>query len=529
MTSYTRWLIAGAAVLAALTGAAPAWAQKYGGVIRFTLQSNPPDLSIHETAVTESPFALGPVYNSVVAFDLFKTPESLETIVPELAESWAWDASGTALTFRLRPGIRWHDGKPFTGRDVKYTFDAIRGATQIGLKLNPRKLWYVNVAEITAAGDHEVTFRVKRPQPSLLAILAAGLSPVYPAHRTGGEIRTGAMGTGPFKLKQFVPDQRIELVKNPDYFVKGRPYLDGALFFVLKSQAAQIGALIGKQVDLATTMATPKSVYEQLKAANAGLAFQETVTAATYNLIVNTRRPPFDNLRLRQAVNLAMDRNALLRSLQGGGIPGSAMIPQPYGVWGLTPEQLADLPGYGDPAKNKAEARRILAEEGYTAEKPLKVKVTVRTFPTHVPWAAWAAGELKSVGIDAELRQIDTGAWYGALARRDFDLGFNATSVAIDDPDAAFYENYACGSQRNYSDYCNVELMKKVDAQSIETDHAKRLRVVNEIDIQLQREVARPYLAYRTDYYPHYPYVKNWNPHPSIYNGWRLTEVWLDR
>jgi len=513
-----------------LGSAADGYAQKHGGVLRTFIANNPTDLSLHENTWPTTSFPMAPVYSNLVVFDTFQVQERPETIQPELAESWSWEDGNRALTFRLRKGVKWHDGRPLTAADVKHTFDIVRGVSPMRLKLNPRKLWYFNVEEITTKGDNQVTFRLKRPQPSLLSMLASGWSAVYPADRPPAQWRTSAMGTGPFKLKRYVRDQRIELEKNRDYFVPQRPYLDGIHFYVLKGQATQNAALMARQVDSTYPSQTTRPMYEQLKAANVSLAFIETVANGTLNIIVNTRKPPFNEPRLREVVNLALDRNSVIRTIyQNGAVPGTAVIPAPWGLWGLTKEQIQKLPGYGDPAANKAEARRLLAAEGYTEQNPLHVEVTARAQDAYVQPAVWVMSELKAVGIQTKLVQVDPGVWSGMQARRDFQLAVNATAVAIDDPDAALYENYACGSQRNLSDYCNPELEKKFDLQSVEFDFAKRHKLVQEIDTQLQREVARPYLAYRIYYYAHYPFVKNWIPHASSYNAWRMQEVWLDK
>ncbi|MBI4083506.1 MAG: ABC transporter substrate-binding protein [Candidatus Lambdaproteobacteria bacterium] len=521
-------LVVGA--LTTLGASGDAQAQKYGGVLQATIRSNPPDLSIHESAVVDTTESMQPVYNNVVVFDVFQKLETLETVVPDLAESWNWSADGKELRFKLRSGVTWHDGKPFTSEDVKHTFDVVRGVSKARLKLNPRKLWYANVKEIVTRGDHEVVFKVGRYQPSLVVLLACGCSPVYPAHVSPAALRTTAVGTGPFKLKEYVREQRVALEKNRAYFVKGRPYLDGVVLNIIRNPTSQNAALVSGQVDVGTINDTPKPLYDQLKAADPTVQFVPTPSNATLNIIVNTKKPPLNDLRLRQAVNLAMDRNALIRSIyQNGAVPGGAMIPAPYGYWGLTPEQLKTMPGYGDPEANKSEARKLLAEAGYGPNRPLKIVISTRTNLAYTGPAAWMISQLADVGVQAEMKSIDTGTWYGMVARRDFQLGMNATAIGVDDPDAVLYENYACNSQRNYSDYCNPELEKQFDAQSVETDKAKRQQLVREIDMTLQREVARPYLAYRTFYYAHRAYVKNWLPHTSIFNGWRMQEVWLDK
>ncbi|MBI4083975.1 MAG: ABC transporter substrate-binding protein [Candidatus Lambdaproteobacteria bacterium] len=507
-----------------------AMAQKYGGTLRAIVRGNPPDLSIHETVWVSCTAPMSPTYNNLVVFDTFQRKESPDTIRPELAESWQWGSDNQELTFSLRKDVRWHDGKPFTSKDAKHTFDVVRGAATQKLKLNPRKEWYLNVKEIVTNGDHEVTFRLKRPQPALLSMLAAGYSPIYAAHVDPALLRTTSMGTGPFKLKSYVRDQRIELVKNPDYHVQGRPYLDGAHFFIMKSEAAEIGALVGRQVDAGGIVATPLPTKLQLEEANVGLRFIQGIVTGGVNIMINTRKPPFSDPNLRVAVNLAMDRNSLVKSVfQGGAQAGSALLPVPWGSWGPSLDELETLPGFGDPQKNKAEARRLLAEAGYTPEKPLRVKVSTRAIPHYVKSALWAVGELTAVGIQAELDQIEPSLFLAKVFRREFEMGINLTAVGIDDPDPNFYENYTCGSNRNFSDYCNDAFMKKVDEQSVQTDFARRRKMAQALDMQLQREGVRPYLAYMYDYYPHQSYVKNWIPHNIVFSGWRLTEVWLDK
>jgi peptide/nickel transport system substrate-binding protein len=150
-----------------------------------------------------------------VLFDPLKKQENVSTIIGELAEKWEWQDGGKALAFTLRTGVKWHDGQPFTSKDVKYTFDLVREApgAPAKLRVNPRKLWYENVADIEMPGADAVVFRLKRPQPSLILMLAAGYSPVYPAHVPPAELRTKCVGTGPFKLKEYRPGEYVDLVK----------------------------------------------------------------------------------------------------------------------------------------------------------------------------------------------------------------------------------------------------------------------------------------------------------------------------
>jgi len=195
-----RGIATSAALLAGALAGPNALAQKSGGILRIPASNSPASMSIHEESTR---FAVTPamsVFNNVVLFDQHIAQNNFDAIRPELAESWAWNEDGTALTFKLRQGVKWHDGKPFTAADVKCTWDMLAGKTNDKLRINPRKSWYRNLEEMATNGDYEVTFRLKRPQPSLLALLASGASPVYPCHVSSAQMRQHPIGTGPFKF-----------------------------------------------------------------------------------------------------------------------------------------------------------------------------------------------------------------------------------------------------------------------------------------------------------------------------------------
>src|ERR1700720_3836053 len=163
----TRLAVAAATFVALIMAAAPTHAQKQGGTLKISHRDNPPSASIHEesTISVNQPFMA--VFNNLVLFDPNEKVNSPDHIVPDLAESWAWDDSKTKLTFKLRSGVKWHDGKPFTAKDVKCTFDALMGGEDKSeiIRKNPRKIWYVNLKDVTTNGDSEVTFTLGRPQP----------------------------------------------------------------------------------------------------------------------------------------------------------------------------------------------------------------------------------------------------------------------------------------------------------------------------------------------------------------------------
>ena len=236
------------AAVALAIGIAPASAEKSGGTLRIYNSTQPPSASIHEelTIATNMPFMA--VFNNLVRFDATKPRNGFDTIVPELAESWAWDTSGTKLTFKLRSGVTWHDGKPFTAKDVQCTWHRLNGREPDYLRRNPRAIWYANLQEVTLDGDHAVTFHLSKPQPSLLPMLASGLSPVYPCHVSGRDMRTKPVGTGPFKFAEFKSHASIRLTRNPDYWKKGQPYLDAIEWRIITSRSTRVPGLRRRRV-----------------------------------------------------------------------------------------------------------------------------------------------------------------------------------------------------------------------------------------------------------------------------------------
>ena len=506
---------------------------KPGGTLNVMLRE---DLSqgfaIHESATISVVFPSSPCFSNLVMFDPANPVESPDSVVPELAERWSWQDNYRNLVMFLRRNVKWHDGQPFTSKDVKFTFDMVREAPEstAKLRLNPRKDWYANVEAIEAADPYTVVFRLKRPQPSLLMLLASGYSPIYAAHVNPADYRSRCVGTGPFKLKEWRRGEFVEYVKNQDYFIKDRPYLDGLRYVVIVERGTRTAALQSGQLDVAMPGETTKTAAEQLKKAVPQLVVTTVASSVTDNIVMNEKKPPFDSVKLRLAVSYAIDRRGLIKGVhQDGAVPAVAMMPKPYGVWGLLDRDFAALPGYGKPADMKDHARKLVAEAGYGPAKPLRVEMVTRAIAVYVDMASFVINELKQVGIEATLKQVETAQWHPMATRGDYQIGANLTGLGVDDPDANLYENFACGSPRNYSFYCSEQVMKMIDQQSMELDPAKRLALVISVQKQLEQDAARPTLDQRLDYFTVWPYVKNMVPHHNIFNFGRMQNVWRDK
>jgi peptide/nickel transport system substrate-binding protein len=524
--------MAAALALLLVTPVGAAQAPKAGGILNATLLEAPPSFSIHDETTISSVWPSMPCYNNLVLYDPLKKQESLDTIIPELAEKWSWQDGGKSLVFALRKDVKWHDGQPFSSKDVKHTFDTIREVEGITAKLrvNPRKLWYENVESIDAPTPESVIFRLKRPQPSLLLMLASGYAPIYPAHVPVSDLRAKCMGTGPFKLKEYRQGELIEFTKNPDYFVKGRPYLDGIRYTIIKERGTRYSALQTGREDIPFIWEVAKTIAEATKRDAPQLVLVESSTNVNDHIIVNFRKPLFKDPRIWKAINLAVDRKGYIQAgRQGAAVIGGVLLPKPYGVWGLSEAEQKKLPGFGDPAKQKAEAKKLLAEAGYGPSNPLKFTVSTRAIQTYIDIASYVIDQFKQVGIESTMEQVETGVWHPKMSRGEFDVALNLTGIGPDDPDANFYENFKCGSVRNYPAYCSQEVDSLIEKQSQTTDPKKRLQLVNEIDKRLQLEGARLMLGWSKEYVVMWPYVKNLVPHQSIYNYGRMQEVWMDK
>jgi peptide/nickel transport system substrate-binding protein len=530
-----RMAFLAASCAAFVTAALPAHAQKSGGTLRISHRDNPPSASIHEesTISVNQPFMA--VFNNLVVFDPKEKVNSPDHIVPDLAESWSYNADQTKLTFKLRQGVKWHDGKPFTSADVKCTFDSVAGREDEKnpiMRKSPRRIWYSNLKEITTNGDSEVTFVLGRPQPSFLTMLAGGYSPVYSCHVPDRVMRSKPIGTGPFKVVDFKRNESIKLVKNPDYWKKGRPYLDAIDWKIVPNRSTRLLGFQSGEFDMTFDSDVTFPLLKDVQAQKPATVCEARPTNVSSNILVNRDKPPFDNADIRHAMVLALDNKAFHDILsQGNDLDGAVMLPPPAGFWGMPKEMLPSLLGHApDVEKSRAEARKLMEKAGYSKDKPLKIKVATRNIAIYRDPAVILIDQLKNIYIEAELETIDTTVWYTKLTRKDYQVGMNLTGVGIDDPDVNFYENYYSTSDRNYTAYKNPEVDRLIDAQSAELDREKRKKLVWEIEKKLADDAARPILGYNVANTCWDPKVKGVVLQTnSIYNGWRFEDVWLDK
>ena len=307
------------------------------------------------------------------------------------------------------------------------TWDLLQGKGEAKFRANPRKAWYWNLEGVTVNGDDEATFHLGQKQPAFIALLASGWSPVYPCHVPPAQMRQHPIGTGPFKFVEYKPGEYVRLVKNPDYWKPGLPYLDGIDFTIIPNRSTAMLAFAAGQFDMTypylLTVQLMKDLKSQMPSAECTLA----PVNSSVNLIVNRDKPPFDNPNLRRAMALTLDRKSFIDILaEGKGYIGGAMLPPPVGIWGMPADYLKTVAGYDpDVAKNREAARAIMAKLGYGPDKHLAIKVSTRNLGPFKDPAVILIDQLKEIWIDGELEVIETANWFPKIVRKDYTVGLN--------------------------------------------------------------------------------------------------------
>lgn len=501
---------------------------KRGGTLVYGFNADPPSFDIHqETAGGTSALAL-PAYNNLIGYD----PMDLTKIVGDLAENWEVKSGGAEYAFHLKKGVKWHDGRPFTASDVKFTFERI-GKPPTGM-ISPRKSYMADVTAIDVPDDSTVTIKLKGPSASFLSLLAHPLLPIFSKKvvEQKGDMKRTILGTGPFVFKDYQPGVGSTMARNADYF-KGAPYLDGLKAYIIPDTMTMLASLRTGRIQLIP-------MNPGISASSATL-LKDTMSdkilvtrgplAAWYNMVFNTKRKPFDDVRVRRAVSLAIDRKAVIKgALEGFGTVTGPMPPAPVTAWGLSDQDLQKLPGYGpDPAENLKEAKKLLAEAGYP--NGFETSINTEPRPMYKDLAVVLQSEMKKGEINAKVNVLgDSAAWTSANVRGAFDLTMNSSSLAVPDPTALFGEHYISSGARNYGKYVNKEVDDLFAKQEQTLDPAERKKMVDRMQ-ELVLDEAHSVIAYSPDrFMAHSRDVHDYKMPSSSYSAHSalfLEHVWL--
>lgn len=498
-----------------------AWAEEAkpqaGGVLRMNISSIPANFDPISNTSTTVMEAIGPCYNGLVRAD----PMNPYEIIPDLATDWEFTDEGRTLTFNLVKTARFHDGKPMTAEDARFTFDYIRNPPD-GVA-SARKGLLSNVEAIEAPDDHTLIFRLKEPTPSLLASLSSCWMLVQPKHvleRTG-PMKDEIIGTGPFRLKEHVRGVSIELERNSDYHVAERPYLDGIKLFIIPDGGTTTAYLLSGQLDWYVSMRGQDSGSVQ---SNDKVEILSGPSTTLQHLMFNTTKPPFDDLRVRKALSLAIDRNGARQVVSNGhGAFGGLMPP---GQWALSDAELDTIPGYGSNTDARIEeAKQLLAEAGYA--NGLSINLLVRQNPLFEPLGIFAKDQWAKIGVDASLNIMETAAFREALSSGNYQVTTNGLAAPTYDPDALYGSFFTCGAGGNATGTCVAEVDALFAQASIEMNPDKRAEMVR----QMERTIIEDYSVYVI--YHTYRFmglsrrVHGMVVHPNVDQNMRMEHIWL--
>ena len=523
-------LVALATLLGALAVATPAAAQstetpRRGGVLLAVIGADAPSLDCHQESTFACIQLVAPLYNMLLQIDPYHYPK----VVGDLATDWKISGDGLTYTFKIRQGVKFHDGSVLTAADVKASYDKIVFPPQ-GTR-SVRKEHYTAINKIEAPDASTVVFRLKFPSASLLDNLASPWNVIYPKKyldKDPNHFMKNAVGTGPFKFKNYVRGSTFEGERNPDYHIKDRPYLNGYKFFIstetsVRATAIRSGRAYIEFRDL------PHSESDSIKKQLGDkVLVQETPMIGQFGVAFQNTVKPFTDVRVRRALSLGFDRytaGKVLYTLTGLRDAGGPM--RPGTDWAIPPAELEKLTGFSrDIEKSRAEAKKLLAEAGY----PNGFKTVLKNRNVKLPYqdlAVFLIQEWRKIGVEVEHRPLETAAWFADL--RDtgsFELGVQPTVEFMDDPDQ-FMNRYTTGASSNYGRVSDPILDDLFSRQARATNHEERKKLVLEMQ---KRVIDQAYYMpglWWTRRVVHWAKVKNYVAPPSHYTNQKLQDVWL--
>jgi peptide/nickel transport system substrate-binding protein len=511
-----------------LRAAPPALAEEkpqYGGILNVALAADPPSLDMHQEQTFAVAQPLGPIYNNLIVFD----PHNYPQITGDVATSWTVSDDYLTYTFTLHRGVTFHDGSELTSADVKASWDRIVFPSE-GV-VSPRRSNYPMIKGIEAPDPYTVVFRLHHRSPSFLTNLAHPANFIYAKKYLDQDphyYKNQTLGSGPFKLKKYERGSVIELERNPHYWKKGLPYLEGIKYFVIKDDGARAKAIRAGRVDVELRYLPPSEV----DAIKAQMGDKVVVAApkniSNFGVTINVDKQPFDDERVRKALTLALDRYDMVKTLAPITIldaVGGMMHPD--SKWGLNQEELQQLPGFGkDHEANLKEAKRLLAEAGYP--DGFKTVLTNRNIKLpYIDLAVYVISAWKKIGVEAEHRLEESATWSKTRVTRDFELLIDPYgSATVGDPDEMM-DKFITGASENWGRFSDPVIDKLYEQQGREMDEQKRIQLVREMDKRILEKVWRIQGLWTNRLEVRAAKIRNYTPQPSHWMNRRFEDVWL--
>jgi len=511
-----------AAVLLAAPGAS-AQAPARGGTLTYAVQGDTSTLDCHAASSFSNIHFLAPHYSLLIKFD----PKDYPKIVPDVAESWTVSDDGLAYTFKLRDGVKFHDGSILTAKDVKATYERIwkPGPGVVSV----RAALFEDLTAIETPDAKTVVFRIKAPNAGMLSQFASPWNCLYSAAKLEADplfpTKT-IMGTGPFVFVERVAGSHWVGKRFEDYFRPGLPYLDGFRAQAMASTAI-VNSLAGGQIQAEFRGFAPADATRLKTARGDQIQFAEGEWLAHFFFSFNTEKKPFDDIRVRRALTLAVDRwggaapmsrITFLKTVGGLMRPGSDMA--------LRGDALSDLPGFSKDIKAaREEAKRLLQEAGVPN---LSFKLTNRVTAPFIPLGLFLIDQWRQIGVTVEHQQLDTAQWLATRRAGNFEVVVDSQAEWNDDPSVQLNRYLSFDkSDANVSRYTDRKIDDLYEKQKVALDAKERERLVLELQRHLiQQAYSGPgFWAARNVALD--ARVQGWVALPSHMLNQDLAEIWL--
>jgi peptide/nickel transport system substrate-binding protein len=528
MVKVLRATLLAAPFAAVLAASANAQCPKTGGSLTYVYHPEPTALSTIATSAVPVAIISTKIYESLLSY----AGAGLEP-KPSLAESWTISEDKKTYTFKLRQGVKWHDGAPFTSADVKYSIEkVVRPYHSRG------RVYFGDVQEIATPDPQTVVFTLKEPVPFFMNVFQPGEAPIMPKHLLekidtstvgavrGSELMQKPVGTGPFKLQEWKKGSHIILEKNPDYWRKGYPCLDQVVLRVMPDGSARAIAVENGEVDLAPMSGLPEAEIQRLSKLPQFQVSKDGAEALGPNmwLEVNMREKPLSDVRVRQAISLALDRSRIVDVIwYGQGTPATGPIvsanPVHYNK-ALKPYEY-----------NPRKANQLLDDAGYKrGANGVRFEMTQNFLPYGENWvrlAEYVRQELGKVGIAVRTESLDLGGWLKTVYT---DWTFNLTSTFshnYSDPSIGVERSFTSSNIKkgatftNSMGYSNARVDELFTKAARETDPAARKKQFDEIQQILHDELPVIFLVELS-------YTNIWNKRVNglITNGISMYSSW---
>jgi len=513
------------AASALMTNAAVAETPVRGGTLTYAVQGFTSTLDCHAASSFSNIHYLAPHYSLLAKFD----PKNYPKIVPDVAEGWTVSDDGLTYTFKIREGIKFHDGSILTAEDVRATYERIwkpgNGVTSI------RAALFEDLAAIEAPDSRTVVFRLKQPNAGMLSNFASPWNCIYSAKKLAEDplfpTKT-VMGTGPFVYVEHVAGSHWIGKRFDAYFREGLPYLDGFRAQNMTATAI-VNSLAGGQIQAEFRGFAPADAERIKKARGDNIVFAEGEWLAHFFFSFNGEKKPFDDARVRRALTMAVDRwggaepmsrITFLRTVGGPMRPGSEMA--------LRGEALTAFPGFSRDIKAaREEAKRLLAEAGVPN---LSFTLTNRVTAPFIPLGLFLIDQWRQIGVTVTHQQLDTAQWLATRRSGSFEVVVDSQAEWNDDPSVQLNRFISYDrSDANISRYTDREIDKLYDKQRLALNPAEREKLV--LDIQgrlLEHAYSGPgFWSHRNVALD--KSVKGWVALPSHMLNQDLAEIWLAR